>query len=71
MPNRFHENQLAYSVDQFAEAVGISRNSAYKALNSGEVPYCRIGRRIIIPKQALHDFFGGLAAGPNQQKDRA
>jgi len=41
------------SVQEVSELLGISRNSAFKAVKAGHIPALRIGRRILIPKQAL------------------
>lgn len=39
----------AMSVELFAEIMGISPNSAYKAVHSGDVPVIRIGKLMRIP----------------------
>jgi excisionase family DNA binding protein len=62
MSDEIEMERLVYSVDEFATAVGISRNSAFKAVRNNEIPYRRIGRRIVIPKQALLDFLSEDAA---------
>ena len=31
----------------------VSKNSLYTAINSGQVPHIRIGRRILVPADAL------------------
>lgn len=49
--------RLGISVEEFAEAVGISRTSAYLAVQRGEVPSKMIGRRRIIPISALDAWF--------------
>lgn len=49
--------RLGISVEEFAEAVGISRTSAYLAVQRGEVPCKVIGRRRIIPISALDAWF--------------
>ena len=41
------------TVDEAAEALGLSRNSAYEAVKRGDIPTIRIGRRIIVPIAAL------------------
>lgn len=37
------------SVDEFAVLFGISRGAAFRAVHNGEVPHCRLGKRIRIP----------------------
>lgn len=62
MSEQKQQERLVYSVEEFATAVGISRNSAYRAIEKGELPFRRIGRRILIPKQAVMEFLSGYAA---------
>jgi excisionase family DNA binding protein len=45
--------RLTLTVEQAAEALGISRAFAYEAVARGEIPCIRIGRRVLIPKVAL------------------
>lgn len=46
-------DRLTMTVQETAEALGISRNSAYQLVRQGEIPSVRLGRRLVIPKQAL------------------
>ena len=48
--------RLAYTVEEVAELLGIGRSSAYQAVHSGDIPSLRIGRRFLIPKQALDEM---------------
>ena len=48
--------RLTYSVEEAALALGISRAGAYEAVQRGEIPHIRIGRRVLIPKSALHSL---------------
>ncbi len=47
-----HE-RLVYTVAEVQELLGLSRGLAYEAINRGEIPSLRIGRRILIPRAAL------------------
>jgi excisionase family DNA binding protein len=40
-------------VDDVAKALGLSRGAAYNALQTGEIPSIRIGRRIVVPTAAV------------------
>lgn len=44
------------TVKQMAQALHISKNSAYQLINSRTVGCKRIGRKIIVPKQCLIDY---------------
>ena len=41
------------SVEEAAKALGIGRGSAYEAVRRGEIPAIRLGKRLVVPKQAL------------------
>jgi len=45
--------KLVLTVEQAAEILGISRPTAYQAIQTGEIPHIRIGRRILVPRAAL------------------
>jgi excisionase family DNA binding protein len=47
------EGKLVITVEEMAQELGISRPLAYESIKRGEVPYFRIGRRILIPVEAL------------------
>ncbi len=45
-----------YSVEEAAKILGIGRSAAYQALRTGEIPAIRIGRRLLVPVQALEQL---------------
>ena len=47
------ENRVVLTVEEAAEMLKISRPSAYQAVQRGEIPIIRIGRRILVPVAAL------------------
>ncbi|MGI8927234.1 MAG: helix-turn-helix domain-containing protein [Tepidiformaceae bacterium] len=47
---------LALSVPDAAAKLGVGRNTLYAAVNRGDVPSIRIGRRLLIPTSALARF---------------
>ena len=40
--------KITGTVDEAAEAAGVSRNSAYEAVKKGEIPSKRFGKRIVV-----------------------
>lgn len=48
--------RLTYTVDEAAQLLGISRNSAYEAARCGEIPTIRVGRRILVPRNRLEEL---------------
>ncbi len=59
---RERPERLTYSVDEAADVLGISRAGAYEAVQRGDIPHLRVGRRILIPKSALHRLVEGATA---------
>jgi excisionase family DNA binding protein len=47
------EERLTYTLTEAARRLGISRALAYEAAHRGELPICRIGRRMLVPRAAL------------------
>jgi len=47
------EHRLVFTVEEAAQLLGISRSFAYEAVQRGDIPSMRIGRRILVPKAAL------------------
>jgi excisionase family DNA binding protein len=41
------------TVDAVAEILGLDRKTVYTAINSGELPSIRVGRRILVPTSWL------------------
>jgi excisionase family DNA binding protein len=52
------DDRSAFSVDESAEILEISRGSAYAAAKSGDLPTIRIGKRLIVPRAALMRLLG-------------
>jgi excisionase family DNA binding protein len=50
------------TVEQTAEVLGISRGLAFAAVRAGEIPHVRIGRRILVPRDALRSLLGAERA---------
>ena len=44
------------TVEEAAQCLGLSRNSAYQAVRTGAIPAIRVGRRILVPTHALESL---------------
>jgi excisionase family DNA binding protein len=51
--------RLTLTVEEAATMLGISRAFAYEAVNRGEIPSIRIGRRVLVPRSALERLVEG------------
>lgn len=47
------------SVPEAAKILGIGRRQAYRAVQDGEIPAVRIGRRILVPLSKLNALIEG------------
>lgn len=47
------EQKLVMTVKETASALGLGINTAYELVRTGEIPSCRLGRRIVVPLEAL------------------
>ena len=63
MPNQ----QTFLTVREFVEALGgrISQSVVYSAIKRGEIPYVTIGRRKLIPEDALTQMLAWPSNGAN------
>jgi excisionase family DNA binding protein len=50
------------TVDEAAQVLGVSRNSAYAAAKRGEIPTVKIGRLLLVPIAALEKMLSGASA---------
>lgn len=48
--------KLLYRPEEAAEALGVGRTTVYALLASGEIESLTVGRRRLIPKDALEKF---------------
>ena len=49
-------------IEEAAKVLGISRNTAYDAVKTGELPTIKIGRRFLVPRAALERMLAGANA---------
>lgn len=54
--------RLTYEVEEAGRMLGISRGAAYQAVQRGELPSIRIGKRIVIPRAAFDRLLADGAA---------
>lgn len=51
-----------YKIGEAGQLLGIGRNQAYDAAKRGEIPTIKIGKRLLVPKEALDRLLRGEAA---------
>lgn len=59
MPKAEVKESATMTVEECARYIGVSRESAYKAVHDGTLPVLRIGQRFLIPRAALDRLLAG------------
>ena len=54
---------MTYSVDEAAAILGVSKSKIYDSVRSGELRGVQVGRRVVIPCDALEQLLGPLSVG--------
>ena len=57
---------MTLSVNEAAELIGISRPKVYDLLRDGTLPSIHVGKKIVIPRQAVIDW---LSEGESNGKE--
>lgn len=66
--HRVDGDQLAYSVPDAAELVGLCRNTMWALVRAGKIRVKPVGRRVLVPRQSLLEF---LAQDGDESKARS
>ena len=45
-----------FSRSEVAQLLGLGKTATWEALWRGEIPYVRVGRRVLVPRRALEEF---------------
>ncbi len=60
---RSENKQLTMTVEEAAKALGIGRGLAYDLVGRGELPSVRLGRRLVVPREALGRLLSDSSVG--------
>jgi len=65
--------RATYTIDEAARVLGVSRNLVYRSAENGELAQVaiRIGRRVLIPRGALHRLLAGESPAPLDTRKEA
>ena len=55
-----NKKKYIYNIKDIMQIMGIGKNSAYKLVQSGEIPYKLIGNRYKIPAIAFHNWLNKI-----------
>ena len=48
--------KLAYTVQEAAKVLNIGMNKTYELIQQNQIPFIRVGRKILIPKKTLEKW---------------
>lgn len=54
----------AYTIEEVAALLGISRGLAYEGARAGTIPTVRVGRRLLVPRATFDKLFPSGDAEP-------
>lgn len=54
--------RLTMSAEEVAAMLGLSRAKVYEAIQTGQLPSVRIGRRVLVPTRRLEQLLDGAPA---------
>ncbi|MBO8138363.1 MAG: helix-turn-helix domain-containing protein [Desulfotomaculum sp.] len=57
------ELPMVLTVEQTAKVMGLNRGTVYELIRQKQLPAAKIGRRILVPRDALFDWLYREAAG--------
>ena len=59
--NNHYSPKLGYSIREACQASSLGRTTIYSHISAGRLRAVRVGRRTIIPAEALHALIAGVA----------
>jgi excisionase family DNA binding protein len=72
--NNSHEpietERLTVSVEEAGRILGISRGAAYAHAKDGSIPTIRLGKRLLVPKAALHELLTPKSTAPEEHSSK-
>ncbi len=63
--------RLTYTVEEAGKLLGVGRQAAYEAARTGSIPALRIGRRLVVPRDALSRLLGSGQSATNERQSVA
>ena len=73
MRTNIEQDRLVLSVEEARKLLGLSRNSIYSGIAKSQIPSVRVGRRLLIPREALLrmlDGSSGESYGTRDQQEK-
>jgi excisionase family DNA binding protein len=55
-------DKLVYNAHEVSKVLNIGMNKVYELISQGKIPHVKVGRKYIIPKEALENWLKESAA---------
>ncbi len=62
------DQRKTITVPEAGAQLGLGRNSAYEAVKRGEIPTVRIGRRLLVPRNAVDQILARAGNGSAEER---
>ena len=59
-------NQIAYTISEVHELLGIGRTKIYEIIKNKELTACKVGRRTLVTADALEQWMSNLPSSADQ-----
>ena len=56
--------RLAYSIKEVSELLGLSKSRLYEMVQYGEIPYMRVGGKILLPRKEFESWLNARVVMP-------
>lgn len=70
MAKEQEQKRLAYTVKEAAEMLGLSKSRLYEMVQFDEIPYMRIGGKILLPKKEFESWLNSRVVMPQKRNLR-
>lgn len=64
---KMNTERLTLTVQEAARLLGLSRNSAYQGIATGDIPHIKVGKRILVPRLAFQKMLESADNKPRGQ----
>lgn len=62
-----NDEKMVLTVKETAQILGLSRNSVYQGVLTGQIPCLKVGKRILVPRKALEELLASVGSKPKAE----
>jgi len=62
-----NSEKMILTVKETAQILGLSRNSVYQGVLTGQIPCLKVGKRILVPRKALEELLASVGSKPKAE----